>query len=70
MQVYKITFSNNAVLACTPFYGRDIDGQYSYEHHNGYLIYALVKASSEEEALKICEQIIVKFSADHMGSVV
>jgi hypothetical protein len=70
MQVYKITFSNNEVLACTLFYGRDIEGQYSCEHHNGYLIYALVKASSEEEALKISQKIIVKFLEGRLGSVV
>jgi hypothetical protein len=53
-------------MACTPFYGKDIEGQYSYEHHNGHLIYAFVKASSEEEAHIICERMINTFMAAHI----
>jgi len=62
MQVFKFTFANNSILACTPFYGKGLEVQYSYEHYAGYLIYAMVKASSEEEAYRICQQIIFDFT--------
>ncbi|RYD56882.1 MAG: hypothetical protein EOP56_10855 [Sphingobacteriales bacterium] len=62
MQVFKFIFANNAILNCTPLYGRDIDGTYTYEHDNGSLTYAMVKASSEDEAYRICKRIIAEFT--------
>ncbi|MGN6567652.1 MAG: hypothetical protein ACTHJ0_06855 [Flavipsychrobacter sp.] len=39
----------------------EIKGKYTYEHHNGYLIHAFVKAENEPDARKAAQKIIKEF---------
>jgi len=51
MNLYKIIFARNEVISCKEENNTEyIDGSYHYEHKNGKLIYALIKAESEDDA--------------------
>ena len=53
MEIYKLIFAKNNLLTCKEVDNDtySFDGLYHYEHINGVLIYAIVKADSEQEAL-------------------
>lgn len=63
MLVYKVTFVNNEILSCkhSEDVSIEIKGKYTYEHHNGYLIHAFVKAENEPDARKAAQKIIKEF---------
>lgn len=61
MNVFKLTYVNNEPISCKQISNRIIEGQYTYEYNKGYLIYAIVKAASEEEALKIGQAVAANF---------
>jgi hypothetical protein len=66
--MYKVIFVNNVVLACNKInVGITIDKDYHYEQQNGHPIHAIIKATSEEEALEkanlIVREITEKYNA-------
>jgi len=59
MKLYKLTFARNDMLLLkevTEAHG--LNGLYHYEHNNGNLIYAIVRAGSEYEALAFVDVIL------------
>lgn len=59
MNTYKVIFAKNTVISCDLLTGQLIlkDGYY-YEHKKGQLIYALINAVSEHEAISIACKIV------------
>jgi hypothetical protein len=59
MKTYKVIFARNNAIMCEllPHQVKLKNGYY-YEHEKGKLIYALIEADSEEEALIIADRII------------
>ena len=65
MPVYKITFVYNQISRLSLARGEHtFEGDYYYHtNQKGYLIYALVKAYSENHAAEIAREIITKVNA-------
>lgn len=63
MNIYEIVFAQNKVISCEREFG-DVafKGEFSYEQHNGKLKYALIKAATQDLALKVSEHIIKEVS--------
>lgn len=58
LTLFKLTYINNEVVSCKQAEkGLVLNGHYHYEHHNGKLIYALIKAENEKKALDISATI-------------
>ncbi|MCD6013768.1 MAG: hypothetical protein K0Q79_3630 [Flavipsychrobacter sp.] len=54
MNIYRITYIKNEVALCKEVNNtNEFNGIYHYEHDKGNLIYAIVKAENEENALTI-----------------
>ena len=64
MQIYKVTFIKNKIDSCKVSADTIMEGSFTCEKHNGFLIYALIKAESEtkarEKALELVEQVSLK----------
>ena len=62
MNVYKVVFANNDVISCQ-VENTTIDwvGDYYYEHTKAKLIYAMIKAENETEAMGKSTVIINRF---------
>ena len=50
MQIYKITFVKNKIDSCRIANDTILEGSFTVEKHNGFLIYALIKAENEDQA--------------------
>jgi hypothetical protein len=58
MKIYKIVFVNNQPIDCKEITDGIVqDGKYHYVHSNGKLIYAIVKANSEADALRMTNEM-------------
>lgn len=58
MRLYKITYIRNEASICRDVTGSiEVNGIYHYEHKNGNLIYAIIKAENEENAVTIANFI-------------
>lgn len=54
VKIFRLIYANNEVIACTDVSSNvGLNGVYHYEHKGGKLIYAVVKAESEENAITI-----------------
>lgn len=62
MNLFKIRYINNKPVSCYLVVGKLLEWPYTYDFIGSYLIYALIKARSEEEALTIAEGIAISFS--------
>ncbi|RYG54809.1 MAG: hypothetical protein EOO01_00415 [Chitinophagaceae bacterium] len=57
--MYRITFAANEIISITPFDGEMVfQGDYYYHESNGLLIFAIVRAASEERAHELGRKII------------
>jgi hypothetical protein len=64
VRIYRLIYANNEVIACTDVSSNvGLNGIYHYEHKGGKLIYAIVKAESEENATTIGNFITQEVSA-------
>ena len=64
-----MTFARNEVLACEEITGDvNLNGPFHYEHKDGKLIYALVKAEKEENALTIAGLIVKQVRTSLFGN--
>jgi hypothetical protein len=60
-KTYKFIFVNNEIFAAREAQGKyHFKGDTYYHMHNGYLTYAIIKASSEKEAHANAERLIVE----------
>ncbi len=69
MKTFRLTFVRNEVLSCEEM--REnliIDGPFHYVHQQGKLIYALVKAEKEENALTIADHIVKEVRTNVFGN--
>ncbi len=58
MNIYKITYIRNEAALCKEITTTtELVGLYHYEHTHGNLIYAIVKAENEDNALTIAKFI-------------
>lgn len=58
MNKFKLVFVRDAVLLCNQVNQVNFDGNYIYEHdRKGKLIYAIVKAHDEREAVEVAFKI-------------
>jgi len=68
MNIYKLTFARNKVFTCKEVSDRySLNGIYHYEHKNGKLIYAIVKADSEPKALILVDTILKEIQEKIFG---
>jgi len=68
MNIYKLTFAKNDVFACKDVTDTcSINGLYHYEHKKGKLIYAIVQANSEQEALAFVDIILKEIQEKIFG---
>ena len=62
MNIYKIIFAKNAIVDCQVVDRKiKLNSDCLYEHANGNLIYALIKAKNESEAITKSNEIIRDF---------
>ena len=63
MKFFKITFVNNEPISCKEITtGVMQDGTYHFLHAKGKMIYAIVAAESEGEALRISNEKMIEFT--------
>jgi hypothetical protein len=68
MNIYRVIFAKNEVLSCMEVSNTTVlNGWYQYEHKNGRLIYAIVQAETEENALTIAHLIIKEVEEQAIG---
>jgi hypothetical protein len=58
VNIFKINFARNEVISCQAVDYVFFNGEYYYEHNNGRLIYALVRASDESKAIAMTGKIV------------
>jgi len=68
MNTYKVIFARNEPLSCEITNKVILNGDYDYKHDKGQLIYALIKADSEEDALNKSDKIIKEVTEKVFGS--
>ena len=69
MNVYKLIFAKNTVVSCNHIKNQiKLDAQYYYEHDKGQLIYAIVKASNEDDAIATGNKIVKEVTEKIFGS--
>ena len=58
MNIYRVIFAENEILACSTVNSMAVfNGIYFYEHKDGKLTYAIIKAETEENAITIANFI-------------
>ena len=68
MNTYKLIFAKNEIVTCSLIFIKvEFNGQYYYEKEKGQLIYAIVKAETEEDALMLGNTIIKDFRKKTFG---
>lgn len=69
MNIYKLIFAKNAVISCDLMTNRfELSQDYLYHQDKGQLIYAIVKADNEAEALNKSVQIIKEVTEKVFGN--
>lgn len=69
MNVYKLIFARNTVVACCLANNQiKLDSEYYYEHDKGKVIYAVVKAPTEDDAIAKGHKIIKEVTEKVFGS--
>jgi hypothetical protein len=69
--IFKLTFANNEVVSCEPAESNSILSElYDYEHQNENLIYALIKADTEAQAIAISHTIVFDLKMKYGKTVV
>lgn len=64
MKIFRLLYTNNEVVTCTDVSNYvGLNGIYHYEHRNGSLVYAIVKAANEDNAITIGNFITKELSA-------
>jgi len=58
MHIYKITFVKNKIDSCRLADNIIMEGRYTCEKHNGFLIHALIKAENEAKAREKASELI------------
>ena len=68
MNIYKVIFAKNEVISCDLISNKfELSEDYLYHHDKGQLIYAIIKANSEEDALNKSDQIIKEVAKKVFG---
>ncbi len=69
MNIYKIIFAKNEVIACNNVGNNiNLNALYHFEQDKGQLIYALIKAEKEEEALRTAKRIVEENTRNIWGN--
>jgi hypothetical protein len=64
MPIFKFSFLKNEILSCREAEDNtQFDGSYYLEHDKGQLIFAIVRADSENTARLMVEEIVEKVQA-------
>jgi len=58
MNTYKVIFARNVVLSCVIENHAVLNKEYYYEHDKGQLMYALINAENEADAIHKSNKII------------
>jgi hypothetical protein len=66
MKVFKVIFAKNEVMACSQV-TINLECDYNYEHDKGQLIYALIKAENETDAVCKSYQIVKELNEKIFG---
>ena len=62
MHIYKITFVKNKLDSCKVADDTVMEGTFTYQKHNGFLIYALIKADNEAKAREKAAELVAHIS--------
>jgi len=63
VKIYRISFVKNAALTCKVVTDEpSFIGAYHYEHKQGNLIYAIIKAENEDNAITVANFIVKEVS--------
>lgn len=66
MPIYKISFLKNEILSITTAEpNSQFDGTYFFEHDKGQLIFAIIRADSENTARLLADDIIKTVTTQH-----
>ena len=69
MNMYKLIFAKNAVISCDLMTGKfELSQDYMYHQDKGQLIYAIVKADNEEDAINKGGQIVKEVTEKVFGN--
>ncbi len=69
MKTFRIVFAKNEILTCKEAENNsNLNGSSYYEHENGNLIFAIVKAPGEEEAINMAKRIVQEVKERVYGS--
>jgi hypothetical protein len=69
MQLYKVSFIKNKILSCAPADpGIQLKGDMYYEYNNGKLIFAIIAATSEQEAMQKANELARTVSSNMQPS--
>jgi len=69
MNVYRAIFGKNEIISISEVSETTVlRGLYHYEHKNGRLVYAIINAENEENALTIADIIIKEVSITVFGT--
>ena len=69
MRTYKIVYAKNSIISCTTVEESVmLNGLSYYEHENGQLIFAIVKAENEKEAARLGNNLIKEVSEKVWGT--
>ncbi len=69
MNVYRIIFADNEAISCTIVdHNTVLNGLYQYEHKNGNLVYAIINAKNEDNALTIANFISTEIKQKLFGT--
>ena len=67
MKVFKVIFAKNEVMTCSEV-NVNLEGNYDYEHDRGQLIYALIKAENETDAVCKSYEIVKELNDKVFGT--
>ncbi len=69
MNVFKVIFARNEIISCSVVHDNvKLDSTYHYEHKAGKIIYALIKAETEEEACSVARKMPKEISDKIFGN--
>jgi hypothetical protein len=68
MNTYKIIFAKNEVVSCELLNKVILGKECDYEHDNGRLIYALINAENESDALNKSGKVIKEVTEKVFGN--
>lgn len=69
MNIYKVIFAKNEVISCHQLDDRvSLKSEYYYEHDKGKIIYALIKAIDEDDAIGKSDAIVKEVRSKVFGN--